>query len=240
MGSAADSQRARQALLQAACDVFAEMGYRKATVREISRRAEQNLSAINYHFGSKEELYRQVLRLAGPPEGADPQTLGRGLSPRQRLRAFLAFFLAETLGDDGQPWKAQIMLRELSSPTGMLDDLVRNAIRPHFDALRATVAELLLPVGNEALDGPPPFEELPPELQERVHDHAFSTVAQVIFYRQSRPVLERLAGRRYGAGDRERLAEHVFRAVTSAIAADRRRLRDELRPLGAVGKEGVA
>jgi AcrR family transcriptional regulator len=54
----------RQALLDHATDVFAENGFEGASVREITRRATINLAAINYHFGSKEVLYREVLRLA--------------------------------------------------------------------------------------------------------------------------------------------------------------------------------
>jgi AcrR family transcriptional regulator len=54
----------RQALLDHATDVFAENGFDRAAVREITRRAATNQAAINYHFGGKEALYREVLQLA--------------------------------------------------------------------------------------------------------------------------------------------------------------------------------
>ena len=51
----------RQRLLQAAAEVFAARGFRQATVREICRRAQANLAAVNYHFRDKEGLYADVL-----------------------------------------------------------------------------------------------------------------------------------------------------------------------------------
>ena len=67
MGTAADSAIARERLLEAACQAFAEHGFQHATVRDICRRADLNLGAINYHFGSKRELYAEVLRRAELP-----------------------------------------------------------------------------------------------------------------------------------------------------------------------------
>ncbi|YCM45149.1 TetR/AcrR family transcriptional regulator [Verrucomicrobiaceae bacterium 227] len=51
-------------VLCAAVSVFAEKSYRDATVAEICERAEANIAAINYHFGSKEKLLQQTLRHA--------------------------------------------------------------------------------------------------------------------------------------------------------------------------------
>lgn len=51
----------RAALVAAARALFAERGYDGASVRAITSRADANLGAITYHFGSKEELYHEVV-----------------------------------------------------------------------------------------------------------------------------------------------------------------------------------
>lgn len=51
----------RERILLAAQEVFLEQGFELATVREITLRAGVNISAINYYFGSKDELLAAVL-----------------------------------------------------------------------------------------------------------------------------------------------------------------------------------
>ena len=51
----------RDRLLDAAEALFSEKGIRGASMREITGRASANLAAINYHFGSKEELLREIV-----------------------------------------------------------------------------------------------------------------------------------------------------------------------------------
>lgn len=57
----------RERILAAASTVFLDEGFELATVREITLRADVNVSAINYYFGSKDELLHAVLdRLMEP------------------------------------------------------------------------------------------------------------------------------------------------------------------------------
>lgn len=48
-------------IIEAAEIEFAEMGYAGASIREITNRAGVNIAAINYHFGSKETLYKEMV-----------------------------------------------------------------------------------------------------------------------------------------------------------------------------------
>ena len=55
------SSQTRQRLLDSACEVFSELGYGGASVREIVARAGANVASVNYHFGGKDALYKEVL-----------------------------------------------------------------------------------------------------------------------------------------------------------------------------------
>src|SRR5471032_3118729 len=88
----ASSDETRRQLLEAAGAVFAEAGFRDATVREICRRAGANVSAISYHFGDKEKLYAEVLRHSQSTALEKyPPLLGVSADapPEKKLRAFV-------------------------------------------------------------------------------------------------------------------------------------------------------
>lgn len=50
----------KKKIIQAANELFAIEGYAGTSVRDIASKADVNLSAINYHFNNKENLYWQV------------------------------------------------------------------------------------------------------------------------------------------------------------------------------------
>jgi len=55
-------EQTRHHLIEAAQSLFAEHGFRGASIRDIASVAGTNIAAINYHFGNKENLYRIVFR----------------------------------------------------------------------------------------------------------------------------------------------------------------------------------
>jgi AcrR family transcriptional regulator len=56
-----ETASARDLILQAAVELFALNGFQATTVRQISELARQNVAAINYYFGSKDVLVREVI-----------------------------------------------------------------------------------------------------------------------------------------------------------------------------------
>src|SRR2546429_5041152 len=53
----AEGRDGREALLEAALQVFAERGYRDASVDEVAERAGYSKGALYWHFSSKDDLF---------------------------------------------------------------------------------------------------------------------------------------------------------------------------------------
>ncbi|MBA2479238.1 MAG: CerR family C-terminal domain-containing protein [Planctomycetes bacterium] len=191
---ASDIGRAtRDRLLAAAGEVFAELGFSHATVREICSRAGANIAAVNYHFGDKQGLYSAVFHYACTLV-AEHVPVGSTVPARERLRVFIRAFLAHML-DEGRPaWHGKLMAREMIEPTGVLDDLVGQSIRPHFQELIGIVRELL---GRRAADSV-------------VRRCCTSIIGQCVFFLHSRPILVRLdPGLRFTREEIDALSEHI-------------------------------
>lgn len=99
-----DSAASKEALLDAARDLFAERGYDRTTVRDIARRADVNQALLFRYFGSKEALFAAVVARAGRDKLAQPPP---ELLVARILRALLD---KEHHGDHA----LQIMLRSTS------------------------------------------------------------------------------------------------------------------------------
>lgn len=89
------SERTRAAILDAARQLFGELGYERTTVRDIAARAAIDAAMVIRYFGSKEGLFAQAtafdLKL---PDLS-------GVAPARRGRALVAHFLALWEGPDG-------------------------------------------------------------------------------------------------------------------------------------------
>ena len=58
------SNKTRQALISAAGELAAEVGFNAITTRAIAERAGENIGSIHYHFGGKDSLFEAVLLAA--------------------------------------------------------------------------------------------------------------------------------------------------------------------------------
>jgi AcrR family transcriptional regulator len=143
--AAAPDHDTRGRLVEAAGRLFGDRGFDAVTVRDICQLAQANVAAINYHFGDKMGLYREVLETAI----ATLQQLtahlieaGRGQPAEARLRSYV-HLLIERLANNQQAWIRPLLMRETAHPTPHLDQIVEQGLRPRVEYLAGIVAELL-------------------------------------------------------------------------------------------------
>ncbi len=135
----------RDRLLKAAERLFADRGFKRVTVRDICRAARANVAAVNYHFGDKLGLYREVLQSAIDAMRATNEAArkaGAGQTAEEQLRRYIDVFIRRLLGP-GSDTVHKLVTREMNDPTPLLDALVEQAVRPRVDYLSRLIAEII-------------------------------------------------------------------------------------------------
>jgi AcrR family transcriptional regulator len=103
----------REAVFRAAAAEFAERGYEAAGVDRIAARARVNKAMIYYHFGSKLELYVEVVRDMLRAVGARARAIADSHLPfGPAVDAWVAMIVEEA---SARPWFPPLMLREVAS-----------------------------------------------------------------------------------------------------------------------------
>jgi AcrR family transcriptional regulator len=205
-GQASACAETRQRLIEAAAAVFAEVGYQAATVREICRRAGANIAAVNYHFGDKERLYREILCQGahmlrerypmGEPEFAPDRPA------EERLREFIHRFLRRILSANEGVYYGKLMSREMIDPTPALDMVLDEIIRPLINLLTGILRDML---GERASD-------------KTLRYCSQSIIGQCVFYHHCRPVISRLLpDQTFEAEDIEGMAEHIYQFSLAGV-----------------------
>jgi AcrR family transcriptional regulator len=139
-----DAQATRERLLLAAAEVFALKGFWEATHTEICEKAQANTAAVNYHFGSKENLYveawkhaREESIRAHPPDGG----VAPDAPPEERLHGRILAFMVRIVDPDNH--EIEIIHKEMANPTGLLAEAMHRVIEPERQTMQSLVRELL-------------------------------------------------------------------------------------------------
>lgn len=139
-------QETRRKLLDVSTRLFAANGFRRVTVRAICKKAGANVAAVNYHYGGKMGLYRQVLLTAIDTMKTTTDVArqeGEGQAAEEKLRLYVRIFLERVVAPSTGSWIHQLMIHEMADPTPALDLVIDQVILPRMEYLGAVVAEIL-------------------------------------------------------------------------------------------------
>jgi AcrR family transcriptional regulator len=209
----------RDNLIEAAIAVFSAKGFEGGSVREITQAANANQAAINYHFGGKDGLYREVLkasvrvfaelspldadRLAGMngPQAVDTfiRTQLKALNRRDQLGRFLRIFTWETLS------RTQVFSDFLATEKlpifSVAELVVRKFLPPDTDradlwiAIFWLLSQIETFIRPERLERPPYNLKIDPKLIEHLADRLSAmTVAALSTWGSDRAWDQRRSG----------------------------------------------
>ncbi|MEO3386688.1 TetR/AcrR family transcriptional regulator [Mesorhizobium sp. CAU 1741] len=136
----------RTRILDAAEAEFADHGFDGATVRQIALRAEVPVALVNYHFGSKEGLYRAIFEMRAPMI-IDQRIAGLRLAEMEpdaerKVEMIVKAVLVPSLhmrSTDKNSSYARILAREVSDPKSHN----RMVVAEFFDPVAYKVMEAL-------------------------------------------------------------------------------------------------
>lgn len=136
----------RERILGSAEQLFAERGYEGASVRRIALGAGVPIALVNYHFGSKEGLYRAIFELRTPTI-VDQRVAGLELAATEtdldrRLELAIKALIIPMLrlrGTERHSWFVRLLAREITDPNAN----TRGIIAQFFDPVAKRFLEEL-------------------------------------------------------------------------------------------------
>lgn len=203
----------RERLLGAGIRVFAEKGFKEATVREICKLAgTANINSVNYYFKSKEQLYREILEIIfSEYDNFDLQGWEQK-TPEEQLREMIANFCRMLYENNAFSSDiTAIFVSEMTRPSPFLEDLVDQYNRPRVKRHLKIFKDLL---GDGATD-------------DMARDCLVSVSGQLLYYSFAGPVFSRLFPDYSAANCHEAWADHVYEFSMGGIASKKDRIKKE-------------
>ncbi|HMV22657.1 MAG TPA: TetR family transcriptional regulator [Rhodocyclaceae bacterium] len=143
----------RERILDTAETLFMAQGYEGTSMRQITGQAQVNLAAVNYHFGSKEELLQEVFRRRlkwlnderlRVLDALEAEAGGHALKPSQIVDAFFGTLL-RMAGDrkHGGPVFLRLLGRTLTEPSEFIRTFLADEYREVMERFKSALFKAL-------------------------------------------------------------------------------------------------
>jgi AcrR family transcriptional regulator len=149
-----DGDVTRSRILEAAGALFAFGGFAHTTAKAIAKRADASLALINYHFESRDGLYRAVLleahqRMLSLTELRE--AAGSELSAADKLKVFIDQLVKQAT-DQQLGWHLDVLAREVLSPSPHYREMTQTSMSPKLTIITRVLSEITrIPLNDPAL-----------------------------------------------------------------------------------------
>jgi AcrR family transcriptional regulator len=148
-----DLSDTKSRILDIAEELFGERGLNRVSIRDITEKAKVNLAAINYHFGSKEDLIAAVFERRVVPVN-DARLAALDLVEKKagkkspKLEAILEAFIRPALqcsekASKGGAAFSKLFGRCLSEPSPEVEALLKKQFEPVVERMNAALLKAL-------------------------------------------------------------------------------------------------
>jgi AcrR family transcriptional regulator len=148
-------------ILDTAEELFMQHGFEGASMRMLTAKAEVNLAAVNYHFGSKDALVEAVFRRRLDPMNAErlaeldrleQEAAGKALTPQAIIRAFIGVSLRmiEDTRGGGRTF-SRLLGRAYTEPAKSIRQLIGQMYAPAMERFKAAFVRALPELSKDDL-----------------------------------------------------------------------------------------
>lgn len=137
----------REKLLQTAMELFAKHGIDGVSTRDLVKASGVNLCSINYYFGTKQKLYEAILddvveKIVSLVTAKQIPLQSQGLSALEEIKAFAGNLLELLCSDTISSVQAELLIKEIISPTTAYNKLYQQVIEPLHKRLTGLVMQM--------------------------------------------------------------------------------------------------
>jgi AcrR family transcriptional regulator len=150
-----EAPSAPERMLEAAGRLFADRPFDAVSTREIAKAAGVNLSAISYHFESKEGLYKAVFEKIVQDLKPIRVSFGKYLQARmievgddrkelaEVVSRFVSDLVSSVMSPENPRWRMRLIIREIQAPDECFDIVMKGHVNVMHDLIGILVAKAL-------------------------------------------------------------------------------------------------
>lgn len=135
----------RECLLECAAKAFAEKGYNATKTQDICKEAKANVAAVNYHFGGKEELYREVWDYAVKHAMEDYSAVTSQNEDREWLYNYLRVCVLAIFDTGPSGLLRRLVANEMNDPSPYAEEMLSEHLSPRIHDLDLHLRRMLGP-----------------------------------------------------------------------------------------------